>query len=88
MGSTGIRPRFLGDICQSSFLARYMFNTSLSNILNLKLRQVGYHQPGFSQAPLDNPVHLCMPQGWYVDCSEDLQPHPDPNFMTPNISFN
>jgi hypothetical protein len=51
----------------------------LSTILNLKSRQVDYTQE-FPQAPLEDPVYMRMPQGWYVDEFGTLKPHEDPKF--------
>jgi hypothetical protein len=49
----------------------------LSSILNLKTRQVDYTQ-AFPQAPLNDPVYMRTPQGWFVNDSGSLQQHPDP----------
>jgi hypothetical protein len=51
----------------------------LSSILDLKTRQVDYTQ-AFPQAPLTDPVCMCMPQGWYLDETGLLQQHHDPKF--------
>ncbi len=48
----------------------------LSSILNLRTCQVDYTQ-AFPQAPLDDPVYMCMPQGWFIDATGNLWPHSD-----------
>jgi hypothetical protein len=49
----------------------------LSSILNLKERQVDFTQ-AFPQAPLEDPVYMKVPQGWYIDDSGTLVQHSDP----------
>jgi len=49
----------------------------LSSILGLHSRQVDYMQ-AFPQAELQDPVFLCIPQGWHADSSGKLTPQPDP----------
>jgi hypothetical protein len=44
--------------------------------MNLKSRQVDYNQ-AFPQAPLDDPVFMRMPQGWFVAPDGKLHQHPD-----------
>lgn len=44
-----------------------------------KTRQVDYTQ-AFPHAPLDDPVFMCMPQGWFIDEQGILQPHLDTKF--------
>lgn len=51
----------------------------LTSILNLKSRQVDYMQ-AFPQAPLEDPVYMRVPQGWFVDSNGVMGPHPDPTF--------
>lgn len=51
----------------------------LSSILNLKSCQLDYTQ-AFPQEPLEDPVYMRMPQGWFIDTNGDLQPHSDPTF--------
>jgi hypothetical protein len=51
----------------------------LSTILNLKSRQVDYTQ-AFPQAPLDDPVYMRLPQGFYVAPDHTLQQHSDPTY--------
>jgi hypothetical protein len=51
----------------------------LANILNLKSCQVNYTQ-AFPQAPLQDPVFMRIPQGWYADSTGTLKPHPDPKY--------
>ncbi len=51
----------------------------LSSILGFWTRQVDYTQ-AFPQAPLDDPVCIQMPQGWFVDTNSILQLHSDPKF--------
>jgi hypothetical protein len=51
----------------------------LSTILGLETRHVDYTQ-AFPQAPLDDPVYMRMSQGWHVDASRNLAPHPDPTY--------
>ncbi len=51
----------------------------LSTILNLKSRQVDYTQ-AFPQAELHNPVFMQLPQGWHLDTTRQLQPHPGPKY--------
>lgn len=48
----------------------------LSTILNLKSRQVDYTQ-AFAQVELQDPVFMCLPQGWYMAPNGTLQPHHD-----------
>jgi hypothetical protein len=48
-----------------------------STILNLKQRQIDYTQ-AFPQAPLDDPVYMHVPQGWYVGDDGSLLQHTDP----------
>jgi hypothetical protein len=55
----------------------------LASISGLKTRQVDYTQ-AFPQAPLDDPVFMRMPQGWFVDDQGILQPHPDPKYHDRN----
>lgn len=43
----------------------------LSSILNLKQRQVNYTQ-AFPQAPLHDPIYICLPQGWYIGDDSSL----------------
>ncbi len=50
----------------------------LSTVLNLKTHQVDYTQ-AFPQAPLEDPVFMRMPQGWYVDAKGNFVPHEDPD---------
>jgi hypothetical protein len=45
--------------------------------MHLKTWQVDYTS-AFLQADLDVPVYMKVPQGWYVNSSGVLQPHPDP----------
>jgi hypothetical protein len=52
----------------------------LSTILDLKQHQVDYTQ-AFPQAPLEDPVYMWMPQGWYVDQQGNLVQHIDPTFQ-------
>jgi len=47
--------------------------------MNLKSRQVDYNQ-AFPQAPLDDPVFMRMPQGWFVAPDGKLRQHPDPKY--------
>jgi len=49
----------------------------LSSLLGLKSRQVDYTQ-AFPQAPLEDPVYMRLPQGWFVDSKGRLTPHLDP----------
>jgi hypothetical protein len=49
----------------------------LTSILDLKSRQLDYTQ-AFPQAPLDDPVFMRLPQGWFVDPTGTMIPHPDP----------
>jgi len=51
----------------------------LSSILNLKQHQVYYKQAS-PQAPLSDPVYMCVPQGLYVDPHGKLSQHQDPTF--------
>jgi hypothetical protein len=51
----------------------------LSSILGLRTRQVDYTQ-AFPQAPLDDPVYMHMPQGWFIDDTGALRPHSDPKY--------
>jgi hypothetical protein len=51
----------------------------LSTILNLKTCQVDYTQ-AFPQAPLDDPVYMRLPQGWFVNSFGELQQHSNPKF--------
>lgn len=46
----------------------------LSSILDLKQRQVDYTQ-AFPQVPLQDTVYICIPRGWHVDASGNLQQH-------------
>ena len=46
----------------------------LSPLLRLKSCQVDYTQ-AFPQAPLDDDVFMCIPQGWFYD-PETQQLHP------------
>jgi hypothetical protein len=50
----------------------------LSNVLNLKSRQVDYTQ-AFPQASLDDEVFLRIPQGWFVKDGK-LRQHENPRF--------
>jgi hypothetical protein len=45
--------------------------------MHLKTWQVNYTS-AFLQADLDVPVYMKVPQGWYVNSSGVLQPHPNP----------
>ncbi len=51
----------------------------LSTILDLNSWHVDYTQ-AFPQAPLEDPVYMCLPQGWFTEISDNLQPHPYPTF--------
>jgi hypothetical protein len=51
----------------------------LSTILDLKGRQVDYTQ-AFPHAPLEDPVYMHMPQGWFMDENGNLIQHPDPKY--------
>jgi hypothetical protein len=52
----------------------------LSSILDLKQWQVDYTQ-AFPQAPLHDPVYVCVPQGWFIDETSCLKQHLDPTFQ-------
>ena len=49
----------------------------LASIMNFSSRQVDFAQ-AFPQAPLDVPVYMKIPQGWYVDDTNTLRKHDDP----------
>ncbi len=51
----------------------------LSTILDLKQHQVDYTQ-AFPQAPLEDPVYMKLPQGWYADENGTLLRQSDPTF--------
>lgn len=51
----------------------------LAFISGLKTHQVDYTQ-AFPHTPLDDPVFMRMPQGWFIDEHGILQPHSDPKF--------
>jgi hypothetical protein len=53
----------------------YYFGSSL----DLKQHQVDYTQ-AFPQAPLDDPMYMQMPQGWYLDQDGNLLQHTGPTF--------
>ena len=50
----------------------------LSTILNFKSRQVDFAQ-AFPQAPLNEPVYMKIPQGWYL-LDGKLEQHEDPEY--------
>jgi len=52
----------------------------LSSLLDLRQRQVDYTQ-AFPQAPLEDPVYIRFPQGWFADCHGILCQHLDPTFL-------
>jgi hypothetical protein len=35
----------------------------------------------FPQAPLSDPIFMCIPQGWFVDANGELKPHDDPRYQ-------
>ncbi len=55
----------------------------LSSVLGLKTRQVDYTQ-AFPQALLEDPVHIRIPQGWFVKdgnlCQHDNPKYNDTKF--------
>jgi len=51
----------------------------LTSVLNLHSRQVDYTQ-AFPQAPLEDPVYMKLPQGWYADATGNLTQHQDPSY--------
>jgi len=59
----------------------------LANILNLKRCQVNYTQ-AFPQAPLQDPVFMRIPQGWYADSTGTLILILTQNIMTEIITSN
>ncbi len=38
----------------------------------------------FLRVPLDDPVYMWMPQGWYADANGNLRQHKDPRFQDHN----
>ncbi len=51
--------------------------------MNLKTHQVDYTQ-AFSQAILDDPVFMKVPQVWYVTDDGELHQHSDPKYNDTN----